>query len=42
MITNVVFRLLQAIEFANIENVKVRLHQSYDMGAVANGLESGS
>jgi len=36
MITNVVFRLIQAIEFADIKNIKVRLHQSYDMGAVAD------
>ena len=36
MITNVVFRLIQAIEFADIENVKVWFHQSYDMGAVAD------
>jgi hypothetical protein len=36
MITNVVFRLIQTIEFADIENVKVWFHQSYDMGAVAD------
>ena len=36
MITNIVFRLIQTIEFADIENVKVWFHQSYDMGAVAD------